>query len=63
MRNKVVAFEHLGELEEERAELSRVLAIDPKLSIAGFRGSAASQAPGGLEVYVTGVGLAGLPEG
>ena len=37
MRVKIVAFAHLGRLDEARAELSRVLAIDPELTIAGFR--------------------------
>jgi tetratricopeptide (TPR) repeat protein len=31
MRSKVAANAHLGRLDEARAELSRVLAIDPKL--------------------------------
>ena len=38
MRVKVAALAHLGQLDEARAELSRMLAIDPKLTIAGFRG-------------------------
>jgi len=37
MRVKIAANAHLGRLDEARAELSRVLAIDPKLTIAGFR--------------------------
>jgi hypothetical protein len=40
-----------------------MLAIDPKLTIAGFLGSAHYQAPEVLELYVTGLRLAGLPEG
>ncbi len=63
MRIKVVALAHLGRLDEARAELSRVLAIDPKLTIAGFRGSRRYQAPELLELYVTGLRIAGLPEG
>jgi adenylate cyclase len=63
MRVKVAAMAHLGQLDEARAELSRVLAIDPKLTIAGFRGSAHYQAPEVLELYVTGLRIAGLPEG
>jgi len=53
---------HLGQLDEARAELSRVLAIDPKLTIAGFREQAHYQAPEVLELYVAGLRLAGLPE-
>jgi hypothetical protein len=40
-----------------------VLAIDPKLTIAGYREYAHSlEAPEVLELFVTGLGLAGLPE-
>ena len=62
MRAKVVALAHLGQLDEARAELSRVLAIDPKLTIASFREQAHYQAPEVLELYVAGLRLAGLPE-
>ena len=63
MRVKIVALAHLGRLDEARAELSRVLAIDPKLTIAGYRAYAHFHAPEVLELYVTGLRLAGLPEG
>jgi TolB-like protein/class 3 adenylate cyclase/Flp pilus assembly protein TadD len=63
MRTKVAANAHLGRLDEARAELSRVLAIDPKLTIAGFRTYAHFEAPEVLELLVTGLRLAGLPEG
>jgi TolB-like protein/class 3 adenylate cyclase len=63
MRVKVAALAHLGQLDEARAELSLMLAIDPTLTIAGFLGSAHYQAPEVLELYVTGLRLAGLPEG
>jgi len=62
MRVKVVANAHLGRLNEARLELSRVLAIDPKLTIAGFRAFAHFSAPEFLELWVTGFRLAGLPE-
>jgi len=42
--------------------LSRMLAIDPKLTIAGFREYAHFFAAEVLELYVTGLRLAGLPE-
>jgi adenylate cyclase len=61
MRVKVAALAHLGRLDEARAELARMLAIDPKLTITGFR-EAHFLAPEVLEVYVTGLRLAGLPE-
>ena len=62
MRAKVVALAHLGHLDEARAELSRALAIDPKLTIAGYRAYAHFLAPELLELHVTGLRLAGLPE-
>jgi hypothetical protein len=39
-----------------------VLAIDPKLTIAGYREYAHYEAPEVLELFVTGLRLAGLPE-
>ena len=62
MRVKVVALAHLGHLDEARAELSRMLSIDPKLTIAGFREYFHFAAPEVLELYVAGLRLAGLPE-
>ena len=62
MRVKVAALAYLGRLDEARAELSRVLAIDPKLTIAGYRAYAHFEAPEILELFVTGLRLAGLPE-
>jgi len=37
MRVKAVALAHLGHLDEARAELGRIPAIDPKLTIAAYR--------------------------
>jgi adenylate cyclase len=62
MRVKLVANAHLGRLDEARAELSRLLAIDPKLTVAGYRAFAHFAAPEVLELVVTGLRLAGLPE-
>src|SRR5215469_9587681 len=62
MRTKVAANAHLGRLDEARAELSRLLAIDPKLTIAGYREYAHFAAPEVLELLVTGLRLAGLSE-
>jgi adenylate cyclase len=61
-RVKVVALTHLGHLDAARAELGRALAIDPKQTIAGFRAFAHFMAPEVLELFVTGLRLAGLPE-
>jgi len=63
MQFKVIAFAHLGRLDAARAELSRVLAIDPKLTIARVREYAHFAAPEIVELVVTGLRLAGLPEG
>ena len=63
IRAKIVANAHLGHLDEARAELARMLALYPGLTIATFRASAASFAPEFVERYVTGLRLAGLPEG
>ncbi|MBV8362677.1 MAG: transcriptional regulator, partial [Deltaproteobacteria bacterium] len=52
----------LCRLDEARGELSRVLATDPKLTIADFRAYARFYAPEVRELYVTGLRLAGLPE-
>ena len=57
-----IANAHLGRLNEARAELSRMLAIDPKLTIASYREYAHFMAPEVLELHVTGLRLAGLPE-
>jgi TolB-like protein/class 3 adenylate cyclase len=62
MRFKVAANAHLGHLDQARAELSRMLAIDPKLTIAGYREYARFSPPEVLELLVTGLRLAGLPE-
>jgi len=62
MRVKIAANAHLGRLDEARAELSRMLAIDPKLTIAAFRAYNHFMAPEVLELHVTGLRLAGLHE-
>jgi len=63
MRVKVAALAHLGRLDEARAELNRVLAIDPKQTIARFRRRTLHfAAPEVHELFVTGLRLAGLPE-
>jgi len=62
MRVKIAANAHFGRLDEARAELSRQLSIDPKLTIAGYRAYARFMAPEVLELYVAGLRLAGLPQ-
>ena len=54
---------HLGRLDEARAELGRVLAIDPQLTITRYRGLlAAATSPKILELLLHGMRVAGLPE-
>ena len=63
VRAKVVANAHLGRLDEARAELGRMLALYPGLTIAAWRAFAATPfAPELVELYLTGLRLAGLPE-
>jgi TolB-like protein/Flp pilus assembly protein TadD len=62
MRYKAAAYAHLGRLDEARIELNRMLAIDPEATIADFREYARFMAPEVLELFVTGLRLAGLPE-
>jgi TolB-like protein len=63
MRLKVAALAHLGHLDEARAGLTRLLAIDPKVTIVGYRAYAAHfLASEVLELQITGMRLAGMPE-
>jgi len=62
MRVKIAANAHLGRLDAARAELGRMLAIDPNRTIAQLRAYAHFMAPEFLELYVAGLRLAGLPE-
>jgi adenylate cyclase len=62
MRIKVAANAHLGHLDAAHAELARMLAIDPKLTVARHREYAHFAGPEILELLVTGLRLAGLPE-
>jgi tetratricopeptide (TPR) repeat protein len=55
MRVKVAALAHLCRLDEARTELGRLLAINPKVTIAGFRAYPLFCSPEVLEVYVTGL--------
>jgi tetratricopeptide (TPR) repeat protein len=64
LRVKIVANAHLGRLDEARAELGRMLAMDPGLTIPRYRMFLGLQtAPEVFELLVTGLRLAGLPEG
>jgi TolB-like protein len=63
MRLKVTALALLGHLDAARAELRRLLAIDPKVTIAGYRAYAGHFLTVELlELQATGMRLAGMPE-
>ena len=63
IRAKIVANAHLGRLDEARAELGRMLAIDPRLTTAGYRALLApAMAPEVLDLVVAGLRKAGLRE-
>jgi adenylate cyclase len=63
LRVKIVALAHLGRLAEAQAELDRLLAIDPQLTLSGYRAFLTpSAAPEFVELMITGLRLAGLPE-
>jgi TolB-like protein/class 3 adenylate cyclase len=63
IRVKLVANAHLGRLEEAHAMLGRLLALHPGLTITQYRALfTAPMAPELVELYVTGLRLAGLPE-
>jgi len=59
IRVKVVANAHLGRLAEARAELSRMLALYPGLTVANYRPMTSSEV---AELFIAGLRLAGLPE-
>jgi TolB-like protein/class 3 adenylate cyclase/Tfp pilus assembly protein PilF len=61
---KAVASAHLGLFDEARSAVSRMLAIHPGSTIAAFRALfAPAMIPDLLDLYITGLRLAGLPEG
>jgi adenylate cyclase len=63
IRAKVAALAHLGRIGDARTELRRQLAIDPGLTIAGYRAFLApATVPEVLDLLVNGLRLAGLPE-
>jgi len=63
IRPKIIALAYLGRLDEARAELGRMLALYPGLTIAAFRPTTASFDPEFIEFALAGLRLAGLPEG
>ena len=62
-RVKIVAYAHLGRLEEARAARTRMLEIDPRFTVGAMQAlGAPSFAPEFLDLFLTGLRLAGLPE-
>ena len=63
IRTKVVACAQLGRMGEARDLLSRMIVLQPDLTISGFKAYAAKNFPPEiLNVYVEGLRKAGLPE-
>jgi adenylate cyclase len=63
LRNKVVAGAHLGRIEQVRAEIARLLELQPDLTIARFKERyAVTLPPEVLDIYVEGYRKAGIPE-
>lgn len=62
-RLKAALCGHLGQIEEGRKWINRLLALDPGLTIARFNAIAASNAaPEMVAIYVEGLRKAGLPD-
>jgi tetratricopeptide (TPR) repeat protein len=64
LRIKIVACARAGRLDEARGEVARLLSVYPKMTISRWRTklSATSSAPEYVELNITGLQLAGLPE-
>jgi TolB-like protein/class 3 adenylate cyclase len=63
IRMKIVANAHLGRLDEARADLRRLLAIDPGLTVTRYLAFLApSTVPEVIDLMIAGLRLAGLPE-
>jgi len=60
---KVVSSAQLGRIEEARDWLSRMLELEPGLTIAGFKAGRKDLPPELLARSVEGLRKAGLPEG
>lgn len=56
------ALAHLGQLDEARAELQRMVDIVPTITLGELRNAYPTKHPGGLDPYLEGLRLAGLPE-
>jgi adenylate cyclase len=62
LRFKASSCAHLGHIEQARDCLSRVLEVEPGLTIARVKASAPPFPPELLARYVEGLRKAGLPE-
>jgi hypothetical protein len=62
IRVKIIANAHLGRLDEARAALVRMLAIDPKLTVRAMDAMVGPTSPGFRDLYLSGLRKAGLPE-
>jgi len=64
IRARIVANVHLGRLDDARADLGRLLALQPGFTIAKYRAIFAQSAESSeiFELFVSALRLAGLPE-
>jgi adenylate cyclase len=62
IRVKIIANAHLGRLDEARAAVVRMLAIDPKLTVRAMDAMVGHTPPGFRDLYLAGLRKAGLPE-
>jgi tetratricopeptide (TPR) repeat protein len=63
LRTKIVAFVQLGRLTDAKVSLDRMLELQPDLTMASYRASMATNFPAQLlDLYLDGLGKAGLPE-
>jgi adenylate cyclase len=64
IRAKIVANVQLGRLDDARAELGRMLALQPGFTIAKYRAIfvRAAESADHSELYISALRLAGLPE-
>jgi tetratricopeptide (TPR) repeat protein len=62
VRVKIVALANLGRLDEAHAELGRMLALNPGLTIAALRPTTVSFDPEYAQFALAGLRLADLPE-
>ena len=62
MRNLAAAYAYVGNVEEARKLMTRVLQLDPMVRLSQMKDRIATRRPEDFEKYVQGLRLAGMPE-